>query len=268
MARWMSDLGAMTSRTTWPHALARVLANSGFGSDTATVSPSPSRTRGTARWPRETLSGMSSMASGVGVCWDRSTSGTWSCVDRALARSRSSMAPSSTRTLPIRLPEVDCCSSACASWSLLTSCALDQKLPELGTRAREVASKWCLGRAPVGTRGGGVLAAGILTQLHPHSHQWTPVQQEVVRVAGRRRRPRSCTPSLNSSGCLQRPEQGLSNRFGRIPDTPRSRGNAPRTVTPGDCVNAGSPPSLWDLNKRSTAQVGGGPGRDSPSRNT
>ena len=37
MARWTSDLGAMTSRTTRPQALARTLANSGVGSETAIV---------------------------------------------------------------------------------------------------------------------------------------------------------------------------------------------------------------------------------------
>ena len=175
MARWTSDVGAMTSRTIRPQALARIFASSGVGSETAMVIPFSSRTIGTARWARATLSGRTSMASGEGVCWERSTMGTWSWVDRALARSRSLMAPSSTRVTPIRFPEPDCWIKASASWAWLISCAETRSSPSwLRVTPEELVRGQASGIGGAPGRGPRVKTFGLFAQPHAHSHQGVP----------------------------------------------------------------------------------------------
>ena len=135
MARCTSERGAIARRTTWPEAFARVFAMSGLGSDTAIVTAFSSRVMGTARCARATVSGRTSTASGVGVVCERSTRGMSSCSDKTWARPCSVIAPSSTKSVPIRLPDEDCWRRASASWAWVISCAPTNSSP---SRAREL----------------------------------------------------------------------------------------------------------------------------------
>ena len=134
----------MTRRTTRPPALARILASSGFGSDTAIVSPLSSMHERHREVAAAHRLGQRSIASGVGVCWDRSTSGMSSCVDRALARSRSPTAPSSTRSVPIRLPDDGLLEQCLGELVVGDQLGADEKLAQVHAGTRGLAPNWRL----------------------------------------------------------------------------------------------------------------------------